>query len=252
MQSVFKNSLLSSLSAADVALLWPLTAVDLPRRMVLEQRGRTIDTVYFPESGMVSIVLKGTQNREVEVGSYGYDGMSGAAVVGNRTTSPTHTFIQIAGHGHSVPASAITNAQNASNTLRDCFSNFSFVMGIQLASTALSNAKNTIDERLARWLLMADDRVPSHDVPLTHDYLALMLGVRRPGVTIAMNKLLAHNLVAPHRGSIHINDRAGLVGLCRGSYLKPGAIYPEGDQNCTVLAPLLGRKRNGASPAVEA
>jgi CRP-like cAMP-binding protein len=231
----FSNSLLSSLSRRDLDLLGPLTALELPRRMVLEAPNRQIATVYFPGSGMASIVLRGGGDREAEVGSFGYEGMSGLAVVADVGMAPTVTFMQIAGSGHSVPAAAIPSAMEASRSIRGCFSRYSFAMGNQVASTALSNAKNTIDERLARWLLMADDRMTTHDVPLTHEYLALMLGVRRAGVTIAINKLMANDLIAARRGCIHINDRRGLIGLCRGTYLKPGASMPAGDQMCTIL-----------------
>lgn len=237
----FANSILASLREEDLKLLAPLRPADFPKRKYLEPSHQRIETVYFFESGLGSAVARGTEGREVEVGMMGRDGMTGTAVILGAGWTPTETFIQVEGQGFSVPASRLSEAMDISKPLRKALLNYCHVYMVQAAHTALSNAKNTIEERLARWLLMTDDRLTGGLLPLTHDYLAMMMGVRRAGVSTALEKFSMCGLVETGRGVIRILDRDALTAMCHGTYLRPGECRPY-----LCRAPETFARRNGS------
>jgi len=221
--SASRNHLLSTLSQSDFGLVEShLSAVVLSLRLVLEEPDKPIEKVYFPDSGITSVV---TANREhpIEVGIIGRDGMSGIAVVLGNDRSPHSHFVQVAGHGHSMSADALRTAMQDSLSLRGSFLHFAQAFMVQTAHTAAANARGKLEERLARWLLMAHDRVDGDELSLTHEFLSLMLGVRRPGVTVAFGLLEQKGLVSTQRGLIVIDDRAGLKELADGFYGVPEA-----------------------------
>jgi CRP-like cAMP-binding protein len=186
---VSPNRLLARLSRADLGLLEPnLEPVDLPVRKQLHARNRRIEHVYFPESGIASIVANG--GHALEIGIIGREGVTGMAVVMGIDERPHHeTYIQVAGKGHRLTADHLREALEASATLRQGFLQYAHAFMTQMADTALSNGRHKIEERLARWLLLADDRLDNHEIPLTHEFLGVMLGTARPGVTIALREL---------------------------------------------------------------
>ena len=176
-----------SLSTSDFDLLAPhLEAVTLGLRKMLEKPDKTIEAVYFPESGFASVVAIQRNGKEVEVGLIGREGMTGLPIVLGNHRSPHATYIQAPGKGHSIPATQLRQAMQASGSLRDSLLKFVQAFGVQTTHTAICNAQSRMDERLARWLLMAQDRIQSDVLPLTHEFLSLMLGVRRAGVTVAL------------------------------------------------------------------
>src|SRR3954469_5573757 len=153
------NQLLALLSATDHDLLEPyLEAVNLPLRMQLEWPNKRITAVYFPESGFASVVAI-QFNKEVEVGLIGREGMSGLSIVlgDNRTTHST--YIQAAGDGQSMPASELRTAMLASQSLREVLLKYVQAFVAQTTQTAICNAQSNLTQRLARWLLMAHDRI---------------------------------------------------------------------------------------------
>src|SRR5882672_7391288 len=171
-----RNLILASLSSADLGLLLPnLEPVVLALRYVLEIPNKRVDAVYFPESGFASVVAGQAKQAEVEVGLVGREGMTGLTIVLGNHSSPHSTYMQ--------------------------------VFMVQTAHTAIANARAKIDERLARWILMADDRLDGNSLPLTHEFLALMLGVRRAGVTEAIHVLEAEKLIQSARGQIVVLNR---------------------------------------------
>jgi CRP-like cAMP-binding protein len=213
------NGILSCLSPADLALLEPhLSAVDLPLRKVLERRGKAIDYVYFPEHGFASVVANGDGHRSIEVGLIGREGMTGLTVVMGLDRSPHETFIQCAGNGRRISSSQLRKAIKESATLHQAFLTYAHAFMVQTGYTAMANGRSKIEERLARWLLMAHDRVDGDKLSLTHEFLSLMLGVRRPGVTVALNLLEQTGLIARNRGTITILDRDGLRESSNGAY----------------------------------
>jgi CRP-like cAMP-binding protein len=213
------NLILSRLTAADRRLIEDdLEAVDLPVRKILERPRRRIDRVYFPESGFASVVANGAGKKPIEVGIIGREGMTGLAVLLGTQPPQNETYMQVAGKGQRLKASVLRGALDQSASLhRSLLRYVNYFLG-QSALTALANGRSTIEERLARWLLMADDRVDEDELPLTHEFLAMMLGVTRPGVTVAVQLLEHKGLIARKRSSIVILDRDALKKLSGTTY----------------------------------
>jgi CRP-like cAMP-binding protein len=224
--SLSSNTLLLSLSTSDFDLLAPhLEAVTLGLRKMLEKPNKRIEDVYFPETGFASVVAVQRSGKEVEVGLIGREGMTGLPIVLGNHRSPHSTYIQVAGKGHSMPASQLRQAIRESLSLRDSLLKFVQAFGVQTSHTAICNAQSKMDERLARWLLMAQDRIQSDILPLTHEFLSLMLGVRRPGVTVALKALRERGLISYRRGEITIKDRKGVARVAGEAYGTPESEY---------------------------
>ena len=215
------NRILSQLSRGDFALLEPhLKIVDLPVRKTLEVRGKRIGRVYFPESGFASVVANGSSRQGIEVGIIGREGMTGMSVVLGADQPPHETFIQVAGTGLSLKATELRKAIDDSVSLHRSLLRFAHAFLTQATQTALANGRSKIDERLSRWLLMADDRIDGEELPLTHEFLSLMLGVQRSGVTIALQALERDGFIAARRGRITIVNRKALEKNSNGTYTR--------------------------------
>jgi len=222
-QSNAKNKILLRLAAPDFALLQPgLESVELPVRRQLEQRGRRVDHIYFIQDGLASMVVSAGANHSIEVGIVGNEGMTGLSVI-LESDRPWHeTFVQAEGTALRLPAEQLRAAIGKSPTLRTVLLRYTNTLVSQMAFTALANGRYKIEERLARWLLMACDRADGHDViQLTHEFLALMLGARRAGVTAALAELQKRGIVKMRRGTITVVDRGGLEEAANGSYGAP-------------------------------
>ena len=218
------NRLLQCLSVADYGLLEPhLESVDLPLRLRLEARNRRIDHVYFLESGFASVVANGVGERSIEVGLVGCEGMTGLPVLMATDRSPHETYMQFPGSGRRIGVADFNRAMAQSASLRHSLLHYAHVFLIQASHTAAANGRAKIEERLARWLLMAHDRIGGKDMALTHEFLAIMLGCRRPGVTVALNMLESRGVIQVGRGRIAIVDRDGLKQNANGSYGVPEA-----------------------------
>jgi CRP-like cAMP-binding protein len=213
------NRLLTQLSRADFRLLEPhLEAVELPVRKVLATRNKRVEDVYFPESGIASVVANG--DNELEIGMIGREGMTGVSVVlGDNERAPHQTYMQIAGRGQRLSADHLREAMEASISLNKTLLHYVHSFMKQNTETALANGRHKIEERLARWLLMADDRVDGHELPLTHEFLGIMLGTARPGVTIALQELERRGWITHRRGVVVVIDREGLEKSSKGAYV---------------------------------
>jgi CRP-like cAMP-binding protein len=220
------NRLLSSLSKADFGLLLPdLEAVSLNLRKVLERPNKRIEDVYFPDAGFASVVAVQPKQTKVEVGLIGREGMTGLPVVLGNHKTPHETYIQAAGHGQRIDATKLRKAMAASSSLQSLLLKFVQAFMVQTAQTAISNARAKLNERLARWILMADDRIDGNRLPLTHEFLSLMLGVRRAGVTEALHALESEGLIRASRGEIIVRSRKGIERRAGGSYGIPEAEF---------------------------
>jgi CRP-like cAMP-binding protein len=220
------NRLLSSLSKADLGLLLPdLEAVSLDLRKVLERPNKRIEDVYFPDAGFASVVAVQPKQTKVEVGLIGREGMTGLPVVLGNHKTPHETYIQAAGHGQRINATKLRKAMAASSSLQSLLLKFVQAFMVQTAQTAISNARAKLNERLARWILMADDRIDGSRLPLTHEFLSLMLGVRRAGVTEALHALESEGLIRASRGEIIVRSRKGIERRAGGSYGIPEAEF---------------------------
>ena len=213
------NGILSHLSRRDFGVLEPdLVGLELPLRRPLTVRKERIDDVYFIEAGIASVVANGS-GRQIEIGLIGREGMTGLGVVMGNDRSPYDTYMQVAGRGLCISAAKLRKADERSATLHRLIMKYTHVFLIQTAQTALANGRSKIEERLARWLLMARERMDTDDLPLTHEFLALMLGTQRPGVTIALHALERGGLITTARGKITILDRKSLEESCNGTYI---------------------------------
>jgi CRP-like cAMP-binding protein len=215
------NKLLARLTAADLRLLEPhLEAIELPLRKQLQLRNRRVEHVYFIDSGVASVVANG--QRAIEVGMIGREGMTGVSVLlGNGDRVPHETYMQMAGRGRRLSAANLQEAIAASATLHQVLLGYVHTFLAQTTQTALANGRSKIEERLARWILLAHDRSDSDEMILTHEFLAIMLGVRRSGVTTALQELERKGLIAHRRSLITIVDREGLEESSNGSYTRP-------------------------------
>jgi CRP-like cAMP-binding protein len=214
-----KNRALSRLARADFGLLKPhLESINLPILTQLETANRRIDAVYFMDSGFASVVADGPDKRGIEVGIIGREGMTGLWLVLGHDRAAHETYIQVAGAGHRISATKLRWAMGQSVSLHRSLLRCAHAFLVQTTQTAVANGRGKNEERLARWLLMANDRIDGDEVPLTHKLLAIMLGVQRPAVTVAVRALVRKGLIRAGREVIKIIDRKGLVKMSNGTY----------------------------------
>ncbi len=224
-QSSVRNRLLRALSPDDFALVQDqLETVSLNLRDVLIAPNEKIEHVFFMESGFSSTVAR-VGDEGVEVGITGREGFVGLPVVLGSEESPHQSFIQGAGSALRIRADHLRQATYTSRSLQELLLGFVHVAMVQTAQTAFTNATYTMEARLARWLLMSQDRVGGDELLLTHEFIALMLGARRPGVTGTVHALEGSGLIKARRGRITILDRERLEELADGIYGVPEAVY---------------------------
>jgi CRP-like cAMP-binding protein len=217
-----KNRLLAELSPADLDLLQSeFEPLELKVRTSIEEPNKPIKHIYFFEEGIASVVNRGDDGREVEVGIIGCEGISGAAVALGNDRSLHHTYMQVAGSAVRISADDFRISLEASATLRKFMLQYVQNFMLQTAGTATANGRANVEQRLARWLLMAHDRVKRDELSLTHEFLATMLAVRRPGVTTALNEVKRRGLIQLERRSVIIVDRKGLERLAGRYYGGP-------------------------------
>ena len=222
-----RNRLLTMLAPEDRALLAPhLMSVSLDIRFRVEQPGEPIPFVYFMERGIVSVVAcTDTEHRCIEAGLVGREGMTGALVVLGGDRSPNRSDVQAAGSALRVDSDHLRRAMETSPNLKGLLIRYAQAFFIQVSHTALANGTARIEERLARWLLMAQDRIGGDELNLTHEFMSTMLGVRRPGVTDTIHQLEGRGLIRSTRGTVRIIDREGLIAVADGLYGVPEAEY---------------------------
>lgn len=213
------NRLLRSLPASDFALLAPrLEPVTLNLRETLAEPDQPIPFAYFPQNGITSILMGPERTTGVEIGIVGREGLIGTPLLLGADQTPHYVFVQLAGASWRIRSDDLRAALDDSPSLHRNLLRYVQALMIQLASTAHSNADYSIEERLARWLLMCHDRVEGDDIALTHEFLALMLSVRRAGVTVATHVLEGEKMIAAKRGLITILDRGALMEIAGNSY----------------------------------
>lgn len=187
-----------------------LEPVELPRYARLETPNKTVEFIYFMETGITSMVSVTDPATEVEIGLIGNEGMTGIAVILGNHRSPYASYIQVEATAQRIEADALREIMDNSPGAQKVFLRFAHSFLIQTTQTAVTNVRATIEERLARWLLMAHDRLEGDKIHLTHEFLSVMMGARRPGVTEAVQSLSRKGLILGARGSIEIIDRAAL------------------------------------------
>ena len=216
-QSSVRNRLLMGLSPEDFESL-RLERVPLPVKLVLVEPHVPIEHLFFMERGMTSITTD-TSAGQIEIGMIGREGLVAASPVILGVDHSLHChFVQMPGEGLRIATEDLLAAVEQSSSLRLTLMRGVQALIDQMAQTAFANAICTIEIRLARWLLMCRDRAETDEMVLTHEFLAEMLGVRRPGVSVATQILEGHHLIRAKRGRITILDRTGLLALAGESY----------------------------------
>jgi CRP-like cAMP-binding protein len=211
-QQPYKNRVLASISALDIQRLSSyLVPVVFESKHALHEPGERIDTVYFLEDAVASVVITMENGNTVEVGVIGRDGVVGLPAVLGSGCAVNRTFIQVPGHGFKVKAKILRDLVASSDELRSSLYLATEGYLIQTAQTAACNRIHELEERLARWLLMCSDRIQSDHILITHEFLAIMLGTRRSSVSIAAGILHKAGLIAYSRGSVTIQNRDGLL-----------------------------------------
>jgi CRP-like cAMP-binding protein len=169
-----------------------------------------IDYVYFVNSGVVSLLAALENGATVEAGVIGPEGMAGLSVVLGANSTPNQALIQSAGTAERMSNTDVVIEFRKGGKLRDLLLRYTYTLFTQVAQTAACNRLHSIEQRLARWLLLTQDRVNSDEFVLTQDFLSRMLGVRRAGVSVAANTLRQAGLIDYRRGTMMVLDRAGL------------------------------------------
>jgi CRP-like cAMP-binding protein len=224
-KTIYQNRLLNRLSAGDRELLEPnLVECNLDLLHVLEEPGQRITHVYFIDAGIASVVAHSAQDKQIEIGLIGREGVTGTSVILGNSQSPLQTYVQVAGSAMRISTPKLWVAIAESATLAGLLLKYVQSIMVQTAHTAYANALGRVDERLARWLLMADDRC-GDTIPLSHEFLSIMLGVRRTGITESLGELQRRGMIGAGRGRIQILDRPALTAKAGAYYGAPEAEY---------------------------
>lgn len=205
-----ENQILAALPANEYARLLPhMEQMALTHGKILTHPDEPIEYCYFPHRATISVVAVMRDGAEVEVGVIGGEGMSGLPIVLGTSRAPLQTMVQIADSGMRMRADVL-RAEAGRGELHRLILRYAQAFFVQTAMTAACNRLHRLDERLARWLLMCQDRVKSDKLELTHEFMAVMLGVRRAGVTETLGLLQRAGLIELARGHTTILNRAEL------------------------------------------
>lgn len=187
-----------------------LALAPLPRGLALIAPGENIASIYFPVAGMVSVVRRLKDGSSIEVAVIGKDGMVGVSILLGDDREQTESMVQIAGSAWKLSADIMRELLDAHPAVRRILTPFVQTLIAQMSQSAACNARHASGQRLARWLLTASDAIGSNAVTLGHEFISIMLGIRRAGVTVAMANLRDAGLIHSGRGWVTINDRPGL------------------------------------------
>lgn len=206
-----RNRLLASLPADVLADLLPkLSPVSLSLRQPLYNSDTAIEAVYFPESGMVSLVAALDDGMQAEVGIVGQEGMLGISLLSGIDTPFNESMVQMPGAALRMTTKHFRHELEVNASFRALLLRYNEALHAQVMQTAACNAHHALEQRLARWLLMAHDRADGDELPLTQDFMAMMLGVHRPSVTVTAGILQQAGLIRYSAGRVTVLDRASL------------------------------------------
>ena len=218
--------------------------MDLSSGQVLYEPGAAITHVYFPIAGYISLITPHDVADSLEVGLIGREGMFGMTVLLDINDSPLLALVQGSGSALRMSATTFRKLARENAAFRRVLNHYFYVLMAQIAQSAACGRFHTLDQRLARWLLMTHDRAGGNTFTLTHRFLAFMLGVRRAGVTIAAGRLQQLNLIRYRRGEVEILNRKGVEALSCPCYESQLRIYRR-----RMRAVKLGRAASTAATA---
>jgi CRP-like cAMP-binding protein len=212
----YRNAILAKLSQQDLnGLREHLKPVELKIKQLIYQPNEKIEQIYFPESGMISLVSIMENGSSIEVGTIGREGVVGASLLCGDYNVPYQLFVQIAGNAFQLDAALFAKEVERKSALHQSVLNYLHSFLIQSMQCTACNGMHSVAQRCCRWLLMSQDRSRSDKVSITHEFLSLMLGVRRASVTEVLKPLHERGWIESHRGEISIVDRAALeAGSC--------------------------------------
>ena len=214
-----QNRLLAALTPEDREFLLPrMVEMELPQGLELSLPGMPVDHCYFPTAGIISTVAISPKGNQAEIGVIGREGMSPSSAILGADRNPYRTVIQVSGRGWRIPYEMLRQSLEERQALRNIMLHWVQVFSYQVAFSALSNAVHHVVERLARWILMCHDRLEGDRLDLTHEFLAIMLAVRRASVTNALHVLEGYGFIHSHRGTIIVRDRAALEAFAADAY----------------------------------
>jgi CRP-like cAMP-binding protein len=208
--------LLASLSAADWDIISPLLQlVELRPRQTIHHARMPMDHVYFPERGLVSVSARIAPDQWVEVWLVGSEGMTGVPVVLGDSREPAlRRVVQVGGTALRMASGELMRVMAESRSIEGLFRRYIEVVLLQTAQSGACNAHHSLKQRLARWLLLARSGLQDDVLPLTHNVMSRLLGVRRPSVTECLGVLQAQGAILMSRGEIRITDPTSLENIC--------------------------------------
>jgi CRP-like cAMP-binding protein len=215
--TIYKNDLLNRL-APDIITRLDLHRVELPANREIEFPGNLIDNIFFIEEGVASMTTTFADGSQVEVVLAGSESILGTSSLMGTRRSLNRVYMQIGGHGFASPSHAAMREFNRGEIFRDFTLRYLQAQFIQAAQTAGCNARHTVEQRLARWLLLCAHRNKSRILPLSQEYLADMLGVSRTSITVIAGTFQKRNLIQYARGRIDLIDPIGLEKLACECY----------------------------------
>jgi CRP-like cAMP-binding protein len=214
-----RNLILKTIPDDEYASLQPhLEFVELPQQRILHEPGEKIEFAYFLNAGMASLVVLTQDGRSVEVAIVGKEGVVGTSLAVGIDRDTYRAIIQISGIGFRVKSDLLEEVLRDAPELQLVLNRYVLVQGLQVAQIAACNRLHEIEQRLARWLLMCQDRVESDLLPVTHEFLAQMLGTGRPSVSLAAGILQRAGTIENLRGTVKILNRKGLEGAACECY----------------------------------
>jgi CRP-like cAMP-binding protein len=208
-----RNKILLAMTEPEFQLIRPhLGYVALPAHRSLHEPHQIYRFAYFPNEGLISLVVAMANGKTVEAGIVGNEGVAGLPAVVGLSRGPLREVMQIGGHGFRVKVRDLTRTLDATPDLLRLLRQYTMMLGLHVAQTAACNRLHDIDRRLARWLLMAHDRVNSGTLRITHGFLATMLGTDRASVSLAAGRFQRMNIIKYTRGAVNILNRDALEG----------------------------------------
>lgn len=221
-----RNRLLQTLPPEELEDLMPrFERVQVQKGDILWSVGDLLDSVYFPEAGLSSNVAVTSEGRRIEVGCFGDEGMISTASVLNVDRAPHELLVQVGGPWLRIGVGPFRDALRSSPALHDLMLRYTHTVMMTVSQTAMSNGAHSVEERLARWILMAHDRLEGDELSLTHDFLSIMLATQRSTVTLAIQALEGYGAIQARRALIIVRDRDMLCDLAGNSYGPAEAEY---------------------------
>ena len=214
-----RNEILLAMTPREFSLVRPhLQFVDLEQHRILYEPHKKLKFMYFPNRGLISLVVVLKSGKTVEAGIVGKEGASGTALAAGVSTSALREIVQISGEGFRIKGKLFQKLLSDMPGLRKALNRYNVLLGMQVSQTAACNRLHEIEQRLARWLLMAEDSAATSMLGITHDFLATMLGTDRPSVTLAAGLLQKAGLIEYGRGTVKITNRPQLEAFACECY----------------------------------